>query len=207
MKKFKNLSAKTIYSLLSLALGMKIMVLALNIAMLIYSFFSKGALDAFSSIPILVRLNTQGGYHTIENTAFIDSMYGSLSFFRSFVGAKILFSFCQMISTVGTIICLILVRRIIQTVIGGDPFTQQNGKRLKLMAMIIFLLPLLLHLISSVVANNVISQLKFPDIAIGYDFWDKGNLSTSLFAGLFLFVISEVFRIGTSLKEEQELTV
>jgi ABC-type anion transport system duplicated permease subunit len=62
-------------------------------------------------------------------------------------------------------------------------------------------------LISYVVANNVISQLKFSDKAIGYAFWNKGNLTTSLFAGLFFFVISEVFRIGTSLKEEQELTV
>jgi hypothetical protein len=201
MKKVKNLSAKTIYSLLSFVLGINILMIGINIGLLIYSFFSSRAIDPFAKIPIQLNFQKQ-----LQWSGIIDT-HGSLLMFDSFHGVKIFLSFCHLFMSFGGVNVIILLRKIIKSVIAGDPFTPQNGKRLKWMAMIIFFLPLVIQLFSWIVTKQVISQLQFPTIAIGFDFLDNGILKTYIITSIFLFVISEVFRIGTSLKEEQELTV
>ena len=201
MKKVKHLSAKTIYSLLSIALGMNILLLGVNIALLIYSIFSSRAIDPFAKIPVQLNFQKQLQWSGIVDT------HGSLLMWDSFHSVKIFLSFCNILVTFGSVYVILILRKIIKTVIAGDPFIPQNGKRLKLMAMIIFFLPLVIQLFSWIVTKQVISQLQFPTIAIGFDFLDNGNLRTYLITSIFLYIISEVFRIGTSLKEEQELTV
>ena len=203
MKKVKNLSAKTIYSLLSFTLGMIILLLGINIAALIYSIFSSRSivLDPFANIP--VQLNFQ---KHLQWSGIVDTR-GSLLLWDSFRGVKIFLSICNILVMFGSVYIILTLRKIIKTVIAGDPFIPQNGKRLKLIAMIIFFLPFVIQLFSWIVTKQAISQLQFPDIAIGFDFLNNGKLSTYLIISLFLYVISEVFRIGTSLKEEQEFTV
>jgi hypothetical protein len=201
MKKVKNLSAKTIYSLLSFALGVYILLIGCNMALLIYSFFSPRAIDPFAKIPVLLNFQNHLKWSGIVDT------HGSLLMFDSFPSVKIFLSFCNILVMFGSVFVILLLRKIIKTVIAGDPFIPLNGKRLKLMALIIFPLPFVIQLISWIVTKQVISQLQFPDIALGFDFLENGKLSTHLITSLFFFVISEVFRIGSSLKEEQELTV
>ncbi|MDR3609322.1 MAG: DUF2975 domain-containing protein [Ignavibacteriaceae bacterium] len=205
MTKNGNLSAKTIYSLLSIALGMNIGLLLIIIFMLFSSFFSPGVIRYFSNIPVLINFNNGLGWK-MQNGDLIN-MHGSLKLANSYYGINLLISICQMLILLGSVNCIILLRKIVNTVIAGDPFVPQNGKRLRIISLIIIFLPIIIQLNVWVATKQAISALQYPRWGIRFDFLDNSSLITYIVIGIFVFIVSEVFRIGISLKEEQELTV
>jgi hypothetical protein len=205
MKKNRNFSAKTIYSLLSIALGMNIGLLLIIIFMLISSSYSPKVIQYFSNIPIFIYFNKRLGWEMLAGS--IVNMHGSLLLAKSYHDIILLISICRLLTLLGVVYCIILLRKIVNTVITGDPFIPQNGKRLRIISLIVIFLPLIIQLIVWFVTKHAISKLQFPNWGIRFDFLDNSSLITYIAIGIFVFIVSEVFRIGNSLKEEQELTV
>ena len=82
-------------------------------------------------------------------------------------------------------------------------FTKINIKRLRVIAIIIIIAPIIQYILSLVVNQVLLSNLKLgpflelsPSLSIGF-----------LITGLFLLSIIEIFKIGVDLEEENKLTV
>lgn len=98
------------------------------------------------------------------------------------------------------------LRLIFATLIAGDPFVPQNAGHLRLIAIALIIYQVIRYTAQGVV-NLLISVLGpaspgDPVMATQFTL----NLSV-WFAVLVLFVLSEVFREGTRLREEQKLTI
>lgn len=97
-----------------------------------------------------------------------------------------------------------LLRQVVWSVEDGDPFVSQNAKRLRIMGALIIMggvAKTFSEFAMSGYADVVLRPAGFNlDGQLGLDF-------TSLIAGLGVIVLSEVFRIGAAMREEQELTV
>lgn len=101
------------------------------------------------------------------------------------------------------------LRRFLATVKSGNPFTPENASRIRTIGWSIvasFLLKTItdfsavLYMKHTVTVNG---RHLFPPAAF---VWDSLHLEV-LFFGLVVLAISGIFRLGTKLKEEQELTV
>ncbi len=97
-----------------------------------------------------------------------------------------------------------LLRQIVGSVEEGNPFVSQNARRLRIMAALIILGGVgktFFEFTISGYADAVLRPSGFNlDGRLGFDF-------ASLIAGLSVIVLSEVFRIGAAMREEQDLTV
>lgn len=97
-----------------------------------------------------------------------------------------------------------LLREIVWSVEAGNPFVAQNAERLRKMGGLIIVgafAESLKNLISSGYADTVLIPSGFSlDGHLGFSFG-------TLMIGLSVIVLSEVFRIGIAMREEQELTV
>ncbi len=193
--------------MLSVGLGACLASLAVHIGMFIYSMISRNAVPPLSDIPVLVHFNNQQPLFDYSKTVSLFNISGSLLFMKVSPWIQYYFTFYEMALTISTGVCILLIRKLIRTVIDGDPFIPRNGKRLRALAIIIIAVPLALQISAHYVTKAIISQLNFPGISLSSGLLGKSTLLVCIFSGLLLFVISEVFRIGTSLKEEQELTV
>jgi hypothetical protein len=173
--------------------------------MLISSSYSPKVIQYFSNIPIFIYFNKRLGWEMLAGS--IVNMHGSLLLAKSYHDIILLISICRLLTLLGVVYCIILLRKIVNTVINGDPFIPENGKRLRIISLIVIFLPLIIQLIVWFVTKHAISKLQFPSWGIRFDFLDNSSLITYIAIGIFVFIVSEVFRIGISLKEEQELTV
>lgn len=97
-----------------------------------------------------------------------------------------------------------LLRQIVLSLEEGNPFVSQNAKRLRIMGALMIVggfAKTISEFAMSGYADTVLRPGGFSlDGHLGLDF-------TSLIVGLSVIVLSEVFRIGAAMREEQELTV
>ncbi len=96
------------------------------------------------------------------------------------------------------------LRQIVWSVEEGDPFVSQNAKRLRMMGVIMIasaFVGALLKFAVSGYADAVLRPTGFNlDGHFGLDF-------NTIILGLSVIALSEVFRIGTQMREEQQLTI
>ncbi len=97
-----------------------------------------------------------------------------------------------------------LLRQIVISVEEGNPFVYENAKRLRKLGILILM---------GAVAKTVseLSMSGYADaILIPQGFNLNGHISvdfTSIIAGLSVIVLSEVFRVGAAIREDQDLTI
>ncbi len=120
--------------------------------------------------------------------------YQILMFFFGFSTVKFLF----------TLYVIYLLRKIFSTLLQENPFTVENGDRLRKIGISAILFGVFLSvyslLTSTLVSSKISSQCfdivyKF-DLRLEYIYW-----------GLFTLVIAEIFRMGAHMKSEQDLTI
>ncbi len=99
-----------------------------------------------------------------------------------------------------------LLRQVFRSLAQNNPFVLENARRLRVIAILIMLISIttLAHdatvnwfLQQNFLINNIYGAIRAPMVI---------DVKT-LFAGLIVLVIAEIFRIGAHMKEEQELTV
>lgn len=95
------------------------------------------------------------------------------------------------------------LKRIFENFKHNHHFTKINIKRLRVIAIIIIIAPIIQYILSLIVNQMLFSNLKLgpflqlsPSLSIGF-----------LITGLFLLLIIEIFKIGLDLEEENKLTV
>lgn len=97
-----------------------------------------------------------------------------------------------------------LLRKIFQTLTTSYPFIIQNAYRLKNIGLLVMLTSMTTFAHDWIVNWYLKQNFIIDGSAI------RAHLVIDLktiFAGLIIFVIAEIFRVGTRLKEEQDLTV
>ena len=128
---------------------------------------------------------------------------GSISFLnilvedKTYSGSALIAGFLGVLIVVPAIlyVCFML-RKVLATLSEGDPFVPQNALRLRYIAIAIALTQLLTMVIQVVIPilfNDTRSSLRFDLIA-----W------ASVAA---LFILSQVFREGTRLRDEEKMTI
>ncbi len=206
MKTRKNLAAKIIYSSLSLTWGMSLALLVANLIMYIISLFTSFPFPSIYQFTVNVSSNKQDILFKTANQFFVGSKSYSFLIQSASRGIMFLADLCNFIVLAALAYFIFLTRKIIITVINGNPFINENGIRIKILSGILVAVPIILDVISRIVANSIIQNVKSANFTMNPE--GIGMVRDVLiFIGLFLFVLSEVFRIGTSLKEENELTV
>ena len=94
---------------------------------------------------------------------------------------------------------LLLLRRLIDTVAGGDPFIPTNAERLARMGWIAVLIQALAFP-ADVLSNLVARAIRIPPADVGFSVG-------GILLALLLFVLARVFREGTRMREDLEGTV
>lgn len=97
-----------------------------------------------------------------------------------------------------------LLRRLFKSLTQNNPFIVENAQRLRLISFLIMLIPVTSFAHDAVV--NWFLKQNFLLDGSGIRSHLSIDLKT-LFVGLVVLVIAEIFRVGARLKEEQELTV
>lgn len=122
-------------------------------------------------------------------------------------GSKQIIAFVMISMWIGFAISLsitYLLRNFFRSLSQNSPFAIENARRLRLIAVLIMLTPLV-DFINDMIVTWFVQRnfmLDGADISAHVDFDLK-----AVFAGLVLLIIAEIFRIGAQMKEEQELTV
>jgi len=95
-------------------------------------------------------------------------------------------------------------REIIQTVESGDPFVFENARRVRIIGLLILVGGFVGGLLET--AGGIWADSMF--VTEGFDLSTQIGLDFStLISGLSIIVLSEIFRYGTQMREEQSLTV
>ena len=96
------------------------------------------------------------------------------------------------------------LRKVFSTLIKKEPFIKENAVRIRIIGLITIIFELLRTFMKF--ENGL--YLKNKVLLYGGNITPKFELNfVTIFLGLVIIVIAEIFRIGTQLKEEQELTI
>lgn len=109
-----------------------------------------------------------------------------------------LVSLCVVVP--GIVYTAVQLRRILSTLADGDPFVPENALRLQRLALVLAGIELISIAIVAVSRQLFGSQLANADLGI--------DLNFVLWAAVIaLFILSQVFREGTRLRDEEKMTI
>ncbi len=125
--------------------------------------------------------------------------------FRSTSGPLVLVWLCLVGLWIGAaLIILYQLRKFFDTLVAGSPFVSENARRLRLIGLVIVAVEIFRVLL--VFGQSLYLRAHIATIGISLRNDPRPHLGV-LFLGLVMLVIAEVFRRGTELHEEQQLTV
>lgn len=96
------------------------------------------------------------------------------------------------------------LRKIIQSVKDGNPFSVNNGKRLRIIAFSMMGIEIIGAFAGLIKMLYILPRLDFESVKIHSIIHISPHV---IIAGLVILVIAEAFRIGAEMKDEQELTI
>jgi hypothetical protein len=205
MRLFKN-SAKNIYGFLFLSLGTTLTLLALRTGLFAYSFIKGVPVVSPETFPVSVFMTDNHSLVNQGKDVYLCDLSGHILFFKPSIGLQLYSGFYTMIILGCLSLVIYLMQKIIRTTVKGNPFVKENGKRLRIIAFVFLIVPLILKIWQNHIVSSVISSIKIDNVSLiaGNS---NGLILIGFIAGAFFGFLSEVFRIGASLKEENELTV
>lgn len=207
MKKPSLLSIKTIFISLCILFSICSFFTLMGLWNLCSLILTQKTSEYLSGIPVFMNFTNKAVIHDIATTSYITNGIGSLTLQPSSYKLELYFSAYNLVLNFSILISLFLLIKIIRSVLQGNPFHRNNGKRLKIISAIAILIPVLLQYSADIAINNAIKSLSFTNITLHSEILGRSTLIVCILSGVLFFVISEVFRVGTSLKEENELTV
>jgi hypothetical protein len=152
------------------------------------------------TVPVSTSANSKD-----LNGATLNLDSGKLSFNHLTSKAIIAFNLVSMLIAFSISLSItFLLRRIFQTLTNSYPFIIQNAHRLKNIGLLVMLTS-----VTSLAHDWIVNWFLKQNFTI-----DGSAIRAhlvidlkSIFAGLIILIIAEIFRVGTRLKEEQDLTV
>ena len=202
----KYTGLKTIYSILSFFWGAVLTLLVLWTGLFFYSvLFAKEYMPIMWGLTANLNLETLGVATKLTENIWLSSAESSIIVFKPSFGLS-LYSYFYMMIIAGAFGYVILItRKIISSVLEGNPFQKINSVRLRIIGIILITVPIVLQIASRIVLNSIsiVGTKGINSFSSSY-----GTYSSAGFVfGLLFLVIAEVFRVGVLMKEEQDLTV
>lgn len=195
-----------IYSILSFTLSMVVTLLIVWTGLFLYSvLFFKELMPIMWGLSANLNLQTLGVAKKLTENIWLGSAESSIIVFNPSFGLA-LYSYLYMAIIAGAFTYVILItRKIISSVLEGNPFKKINGVRLRIIGIILIALPIVLQIASHIVLNSIriVGSKGVNSFSSSYGTY----ASVGFVFGLLLLVIAEVFRVGVMMKEEQDLTV
>ncbi|MEW6195361.1 MAG: DUF2975 domain-containing protein [Bacteroidota bacterium] len=195
------------YSMLSIFFGGLIAIILLQIGLFLIGIFTPEFLPTHP-IGMEVTMNPREvEVWTDQSSKY--SVFGIEGVLTIFEPSAVVFICSNLIPIslyVSLLVIVFLIRKIIGTIHSGNPFTIVNGKRIRIISLLIIFIPLFIALLRYVIklnlpANLAINGMKITMHAFQFDF------VSTLTLGLIIMAIGEIFVAGAKLKEENELTV
>jgi len=201
-----------IYTILSFFLGIGILALAFSVLLFFLTLFKPDFKPFFPVTDVPVQINEEASVELkngISHNIHIDQAKFSFNVDNSYGAPGVInFIYFFLILAIAFYIIYLLwqiFRSIRASLNEENPFHQKNTWRIRKIALAIF--------ISAILEIGYPLFIKFlwleKIIAFDQTFHIKLNLDASvdLFWGLIVLVIAEIYRIGTEIKKEQELTI
>ena len=94
---------------------------------------------------------------------------------------------------------LVLMRRIVRTVVAGDPFVEENVRRLRIIGWLVALSPLLL-VVAQIARAELVTRSSVGDLALSH----LTIAFVPILIGGLLLVVAQVFAEGVALREDTE---
>lgn len=96
------------------------------------------------------------------------------------------------------------LRHIFRTLVENDPFVIDNAIRLRRVAIGVLVGAVLQAVAEILVGSLIMKAISIPGLLVNL----RIQISvTTVFLGLVLLILAEIFKIGTEIKDEQELTI
>jgi hypothetical protein len=138
----------------------------------------------------------------------IDADFLSVTFNNIDIGHNRLFMAGILgVMAVGLAVVIVIMsqlRKIFASLAQGTPFTPENVKRIKSIGYVVITGVFLKALVGLAAGLIIKTSLAVPAIQFGFNF---SGLSGGVFLGLVILVLGEVFRKGSELQEDRDLTV
>lgn len=209
-KKIRDLGLKTIYSILSVLWGIAIAGGVLTIIMCVVNIFMKGQAWPIDFVKANLDTKLLGLDAILPKDVFMTNAQSTLFIYKPSV-LLIIISYLKLLTYEIIFAYLIYsIRKIILTVLEESPFIKRNADRIRIIGTILVAVPIITSILSFLINSDNF-------LGLGYYYTIKGiksiyvNLNifdwTAVLFGFLFMAISEVFRIGVRMKEEQELTV
>lgn len=196
------------YSMLSIFFGGLIAIILLQIGLFLFDIFTPGeflptnvlGMEVYmypSEIEVWTDQSSKYSVHGIE---------GILTVYEPDAAVFICSNLIPLSVYASLLIIVFLIRKIIGTIHMGNPFTKENGKRIRMISLLIIFMPVWITLLRYVVKLNLPEGLTINGMEISMHAFRFDFISV-LTIGLIVLAIGEVFVAGAKLKEESELTV
>lgn len=204
--KFFNNSAKSTYGILSIFLGIALALFTVQVVIFLLSLLKGEPIPSPFGFPVHIFMINNHYFANDAKDIYLGDITGQVLFFKQSLALQIYSGVYTLIIWAAISYIVFLIRKIIRTVVEGNPFIKENGERLKIAGAVVVLVPTILWLSRIIIATRIISSIKIENVQLKViGITDITYLCIGI--GIFLIILSEVFRIGTSLKEENELTV
>lgn len=105
------------------------------------------------------------------------------------------------------IFILIQLRNFLETLQDGDPFTKENARRIKIIGLVIIISELGIKLAMIGSAAIVDSAARIEGAKLIWGELISAFSLPSIFLGIVVLIIAEIFRLGVKIKDDQELTI
>ncbi|MDI6901586.1 MAG: DUF2975 domain-containing protein [Anaerosomatales bacterium] len=176
------------------------------VAVLVVAFSDTGGEP---SVNLPVRFAVDTATVPLESSLFgagmLDTALGEASFQGSGPGWFIAVSILGVaMFAVPALFVLSLLRRVLATVVEGDPFAEANVRRIRTIGLLVIIFELLRQTVGFAIEALVMSTTEMPGFTLQAVY--EGSL-TIIFVGLVVVVLSEVFRYGRQLQLDSDLTV
>ncbi|KPK57840.1 MAG: hypothetical protein AMS21_11070 [Gemmatimonas sp. SG8_38_2] len=161
-------------------------------------------------LDLAVRFELDPGSYRVTSEAYgveqalVTDAVGKLVFGSTNVSLLFLY-FGVLLVWFGAALAIIYeLRQVFRTLVDGEPFVRANAVRIHLIGMVIILMEIVRLVILTLFSVFVRDNFSVEGVTLGLA--PRPDLGVIL-VGLVVLVIASVFRQGTELREEQELTV
>ena len=121
-------------------------------------------------------------------------------------GTMFIFQFALVIPLLAIGLLIIFhLRKIFATIAGGDPFSMENSKRIRLIGWAVIVASVLKALLSFLIGLYFSTLINLPGLTLTANM--RLEDLSGVFVGVIILILAEVFQHGARLQEESNLTV
>jgi hypothetical protein len=138
------------------------------------------------------------------NAAFVDEAEGILRLETNSVLLVLIANAAKLVIGLGMVYVVKLLRTIVQAVLDGDPFTQENTKHVRRLGYAVLLVGLIQDGVQFLAANEILNRLTpvTPPLQPGPTF-----SAELILASLLILLLAHIWSYGLDLERERALTI